>query len=397
MPSVTNMGHDLWHGRVCGLEPYDRAMFRLDAATGAGIFSTLMSVVVGLPVLISVDDGADLLAIPLWVWVTAYTLLLVAQIAITWVSWLIARPAQLVLYGMSVLLGPVIVLGAPGAGWLPIILVLTAAIGCYLVSGRTVAAIIVMHTVVIALAAGVQNPTVFNVVFSALVYAVIQTATSMSMFATIREARTRQELAVAHAELKAATVALAQTSRSAERLRIARDLHDAVGHQLTSLALELEVASHAPDKAAIHVDRSRAIARDLLAEVRAVVSDLRLHSPDLRTAIEAMVDGLPDLDVQLTVEDTLVLDEEHTLTLMRCVQEVVTNTIRHAQATSLTIEVTRHDDRVLLSTQDNGVARGPVRVGNGLSIIHERAQELGGSAHFATDDGFQVKVKVPLP
>lgn len=391
------MGHDLWHGRARNVGPYDRAMFRLDAATGAGIFSTLMSVVVGVPVLMSVEGNDDLLAIPIWMWVTAYALLLAAQIAITWVSWLLTRPAQLMLYGTSVVLGPVIVLGAPSAGWLPIILVLTAAIGCYLVSGRAVAAIIVMHTVVIGLAAGVQNPAIFNVVFSALVYAVIQTATSMSVFATIREARTRQELAVAHAELKAATVALAQTSRSAERLRIARDLHDAVGHQLTSLALELEVASHAPDKAATHVDRSRAIARDLLAEVRAVVSDLRLHSPDLRTAIEAMVDGLPDLDVQLTVEDTLVLDEEHTLTLMRCVQEVVTNTIRHAQATSLTIEVTRHDDRILLSTQDNGVARGQVRVGNGLSIIRERAQELGGSAHFAADNGFQVKVKVPLP
>lgn len=372
-------------------------MPRIDAATGAGVFSTLMSIVVGVPVLIAVRDGADLLVMPLGLWVSAYTLLLAAQVALTWLSWLLAKPLQLALYGAAVLLGPVIVLGAPRAGWLPIVLVLTAAIGCYVVSGRAVAAIIVLNTAVVGIASGAQEPTLFNVAFSALIYAVIQTATSLSVFAMIREARTRQELTAAHTELKAATAALAQTSRSAERLRIARDLHDAVGHQLTSLALELEVASHAPDKSAMHVARSREIARDLLAEVRAVVSDLRLHSPDLGAAITAMTDDIPDLDVTVNVDQALSLDEEHTLALMRCVQEVVTNTIRHSQATTLTIDVAGDGEHVSLATRDNGIAREPVREGNGLSIIKERAHGLGGTAKFSVEHGFRVLVEVPTP
>ncbi len=372
-------------------------MPRIDAAVGAGVFSTLMSIVVGVPVLIAVRDGADLLVMPVALWVSVYVLLLVAQIALTWLSWLLTRAFQLALYGVAVLLGPVIVLGAPRAGWLPIMLVLTAAIGCYVVSGRVVAAIIVLNTAVIGTASGAQDPSLFNITISALIYAVIQTATSLSVLAMIREARSRQELAAAHAELKATTVALAQTSRSAERLRIARDLHDAMGHQLTSLALELEVASHAPNKAATHVARSREIAGDLLAEVRAVVSDLRLHSPDLGAAITAMTDGIPDLDVDVNVDSALSLDEEHTLALMRCVQEVVTNTIRHSQATTLAIDVEGDREQVLLATRDNGIARHPVRVGNGLSIIRERAEELGGTAEFSVDQGFHVKVRVPAP
>src|SRR5690606_10299943 len=132
-------------------------------------------------------------------------------------------------YAASVVLGPVVVLGAPNAGWLPIILVLTAALGCYIVSVRTVAAIIVFNTVVIAVSASFHTTSIAEVAFSAVVYGVIQAATAMSVRATIKEARAQRELAIAHAELKATTAALTETSRSAERLRIARDLHDAVG------------------------------------------------------------------------------------------------------------------------------------------------------------------------
>ncbi len=395
VPPVTNAPYDFWHGQVSRFGPYDGFMPRIDVAVGAGLFSTLMSGVVGIPVLMGLYAGNDLTVLPAWLWVTGYIALLVAQIATSWLIWLMPRRMGLAVYGACVVLGPVVVLGAPGAGWLPIILVLTAAIGSYLLPASVMAAIIGLNTVVVGVAASVQSGKLSEIVFSALIYGVIQTATVMSVFATVRESRTRQELAVAHAELKATSAALAETSRSAERLRIARDLHDAVGHQLTALTLELEVASHRPDEAASHVARSRTIARDLLDEVRAVVSDLRLHPPDLRDAIETIVEDIPEPEVRMDIESPLPVDEERVLALVRCVQEIVTNAIKHSAARTLWIDVRHEGDEVVLNARDNGVAHGVVAPGGGLTSIAERAAQLGGTSHFAAHSGFIVEVRIP--
>lgn len=372
-------------------------MPRIDAATGAGIFSTLMGAVVGVPVLIGLSSGDYVTALPAWLWVASYAALIIAQIATTWLLWLMPARVGLGIYAASVVLGPVVVLGAPNAGWLPIILVLTAALGCYIVSVRTVAAIIVFNTVVIAVSASFHTTSIAEVAFSAVVYGVIQAATAMSVRATIKEARAQRELAIAHAELKATTAALTETSRSAERLRIARDLHDAVGHQLTALTLELELAAHKPELAATQVGHARDIARDLLTEVRSVVSDLRLHPPDLGDALESMVEDIPEPEVRMNIAKSLPTDEEQVLALVRCVQEIVTNAIKHSHARTLWIDVTHEGDEVILAARDNGIARGEIMPGAGLTSIRERARQLGGTAHFTADSGFAVEIRIPTP
>src|SRR5204863_3220827 len=91
-----------------------------------------------------------------------------------------------------------------------------------------------------------------------------------------REARQRGELSLLYAELKSTQALLAESSRLAERARIARDLHDVLGHHLTALSLSLEVASHVADgKAKAEVERARSLSKLLLAEVRGVVSQFR--------------------------------------------------------------------------------------------------------------------------
>ena len=96
-----------------------------------------------------------------------------------------------------------------------------------------------------------------------------QVASAMSCLSVLREQRTRRELTAAHGQLRAATALLGESARSAERLRIARDLHDSVGHSLTVLSLELEAARHRPaTEGKPHIERAGAIARQLLSEVR---------------------------------------------------------------------------------------------------------------------------------
>ena len=100
-------------------------------------------------------------------------------------------------------------------------------------------------------------------------------ATASSMLA-LREAAAREELAAVNVALRAAHAKLADNSRTEERLRISRDLHDTLGHHLTALSLQLDVASRVSDgKAAEHIRQAHAIARLLLSDVRDVVSTLR--------------------------------------------------------------------------------------------------------------------------
>ncbi|HEU4521901.1 MAG TPA: histidine kinase dimerization/phosphoacceptor domain-containing protein, partial [Thermoanaerobaculia bacterium] len=102
-----------------------------------------------------------------------------------------------------------------------------------------------------------------------------------------QERAARQTLAETNTELRVATGLLEISSRTEERLRIARDLHDVLGHHLTALSLQLEVASHLSSGAAREqIEKSRALTRTLLADVRDVVGKLRDREPvDLRHAL----------------------------------------------------------------------------------------------------------------
>jgi signal transduction histidine kinase len=184
-----------------------------------------------------------------------------------------------------------------------------------------------------------------------------------------------------------------EASRASERLRISRELHDLIGHQLTVLTLELESAVHRdPEAAREHVERARGVARELLGDVRHTVGELRRRAPDLRSALESLAAAVPRPRVEVTVGDDVVADEEQTAALVRVVQEVVTNAVRHAQlATVLHLEVTADGDRIMLVAQDDGLTSGPVRLGNGLRGMVERLEALGGGAAFDASAGFRVE------
>lgn len=216
----------------------------------------------------------------------------------------------------------------------------------------------------------------------------------------LRERTAREELARANAELHATRALLAEDSRVAERLRISRDLHDTLGHHLTALSLQLDVASRlASGAAAERVMEAHAITRLLLSDVRDVVSQLRDSSHfDVAAAIRMLAAPVSPLEVHVDAADRLVIDDPvQAHAILRCVQEVITNATRHAHARNLWIAVERRDDGVALTARDDGRGVDRLDWGNGLRGMRERFEELSGRLEVASKPGagFEVHAFVP--
>jgi signal transduction histidine kinase len=212
----------------------------------------------------------------------------------------------------------------------------------------------------------------------------------------------REGLSRANAELVAARSLLAEDSRVAERLRISRDLHDTIGHHLTALSLQLEVAGRlSSGPAAAHVEQAHAVTRLLLSDVRDVVSRLRENSHvNLAEAIRTLAAGAGTLDVHLDVPDPLELDDPaQAHALLRCVQEIMTNAARHGGGRNLWIRIERRDEGIDLHARDDGRGTSDLKWGNGLSGMRERFEEHAGRVEFnpGPGRGFEVHGFMPRP
>ena len=196
-----------------------------------------------------------------------------------------------------------------------------------------------------------------------------------------KEAQSSRALADANRELRSAQAIIVNTTRDAERLRISRELHDAWGHELTALGLQLEIASHVtePGPANDHVRQAKGLATALLAKVRDVVATLReAERCDLKASLEAMAQSVPApaIHVNLAPEVRVSPDQAHAL--MRCAQEAVTNAVRHAGASNLWLDVTSDGEGVRLIARDDGSPPAVSAPGSGLIGMRERIESLGG-------------------
>ncbi len=213
------------------------------------------------------------------------------------------------------------------------------------------------------------------------------------------EAQARDELIRLNGELRATQALMAESARMSERLRISRDLHDILGHNLTTLAIHLEVASRlVRGQAAEHVQCARDVASALLRQVRGVVNRVRVEPVDLRAALSALTDGALGLNVRLVLPDELAaLDAARADAVIRCVQEVITNALRHARAKELLVELEQTaDGSVSINARDDGQG-GKFVEGGGLTGMRERFKMLGGELSIASSpgEGFAVRGAIP--
>lgn len=216
----------------------------------------------------------------------------------------------------------------------------------------------------------------------------------------LNQLKARDELRRVNSELRATQSLLAENTRIAERVRISRELHDLIGHHLTALSLNLEVATHtAEGKAKEHAQRAGSIARLLLSDVREVVSDMRHEDRvDLREAIRELASGVPEPAIHLDIPDELSLtDPKRAQILLRCAQEVITNAVRHAHASNLWIRLTADEEGLRLEARDDGRGANELLPGNGLNGMRERIKELGGRLEIMTrpNSGFRINAWMP--
>ncbi|HEX5182402.1 MAG TPA: sensor histidine kinase [Allosphingosinicella sp.] len=205
------------------------------------------------------------------------------------------------------------------------------------------------------------------------------------------EARTSRALARTNIELRAAQAMIAANARAIERTRISRELHDAWGHELTALGLQLEIASHTVEEGRARggVMQARAMASSLLVKVRDVVSALReAERCDLREALDALAASVPLPAVHVDLQPELAIGPDQAHALVRCAQEAVTNAVRHSQAANLWLKVEADARGLRLTARDDG--RNAVEPGakcHGLRGMRERLEQLGGGLEIKGGDG----------
>jgi signal transduction histidine kinase len=215
------------------------------------------------------------------------------------------------------------------------------------------------------------------------------------------ETAARESLAAANVELEGTRELLARTSREAERARIAREVHDLLGHNLTALSLNLEIASQLTQgEARARVETAQSVTKLLLGDLRATVGALRqADCPDLRDALHKLADGIPRPRIHVDYDATLSLDDPQVgEVVLRCAQEIVTNAMRHARAENLWLDVRRSNGAIKIHARDDGRGASAVESGHGLAGMRERFEQRGGtlSVETAPGRGFAITAVLPL-
>ena len=224
------------------------------------------------------------------------------------------------------------------------------------------------------------------------------------MFAVVRlfteERRMSEEVGRANAELLRMQAALAEKSRVEERLRMAQDLHDSLGHHLVALSLNLEIAAHesqGPARATVRT--AQALARTVLHDVKEIVHSSKDESPvDLPAEIQRLAEELPRPKLHVVCPPELQMQDGRTSrAMLRAVQEIVTNSIRHGEAGNLWITIDHTGDQLRLAARDDGRTIHFFEEGFGLSGMRRRLEALGGELTAApgASGGFEVYAALP--
>ncbi|MDG4787871.1 sensor histidine kinase [Micromonospora sp. WMMD1102] len=235
---------------------------------------------------------------------------------------------------------------------------------------------------------------------AALIAAVIALGYSVRARRTLQR-RTAQVVGLVTRQTAMDTAAHARE----KRLRLARELHDSMGHSLSVASLFADVAREADgSRRSSALDQVRSAVSEAMTQLRSTVTLLR--SADGEAPAEATLDDLPRLlegpasagyDVTLHRAEVSASPDVQTC-VYRIVQESVTNTMRHSNATRIEVGLAAEDDVLEVTVRDNGSGGRAARfgAGHGIGGMRERAEALGGtlSVHSGSD-GWRVRATLP--
>ena len=224
-----------------------------------------------------------------------------------------------------------------------------------------------------------------------------------------------EQLNQANDQLRDYAVNMERMTQMRERNRLAREIHDTLGHTLTGIIMGadagLALLDVAPEESRKRIEVVAQSARNGLTDVRRSIKALRpdaLERSNLVQALEEMVENFrlttsAQIDYFREVEE-LRLDPDEEDTLYRVVQEGLTNAVRHGQADRIEIRIARAGNVVSVSVRDNGTGCGVLEEGFGLRHMRERLEMLGGTLSYGNLDqnvedgytGFFITVCLPV-
>ena len=189
-----------------------------------------------------------------------------------------------------------------------------------------------------------------------------------------------------------------QLAKTAERERIARDLHDTLGHTLTSITLKAQLAKKLGEQGHIEnalkeISEVEQISRTTLADVREVVNGYKHMS--LEKTLRTLQGRLKEAGFTLSfsaIPNTLKPKIEAAITLI--LMESITNIIRHSNGNAVDITLISANDNLVLNIKDNGRTSG-FTPGNGIAGIKERVRELDGTFTIDHQEGVMLKIEIP--
>ncbi|VEP12521.1 Histidine kinase [Hyella patelloides LEGE 07179] len=225
----------------------------------------------------------------------------------------------------------------------------------------------------------------------------------------LREYKSQQQLAIAREQLRQYALKAEDRATVHERNRIAREIHDSVGHVLTAQTIQLNNAiafwNSEPTKAYQFLTEAKELVATALKEIRYSVSTLRadpLAEKSLKTAISELFQEfssrtgiVPHYNINLTYS----LAEETKLTVYRILQEALTNIAKHSEATAVIVELQTFPEHLYLLIEDNGKGFYPEQntTGFGLQGMQERVTALKGNIKIASDlkQGCNITITIP--
>ncbi|MGL5793435.1 MAG: sensor histidine kinase [Waterburya sp.] len=230
----------------------------------------------------------------------------------------------------------------------------------------------------------------------------------------LNERMMRQQLANAHEQLQQYAQQIEELATVQERNRIARDIHDSLGHALTSLNIQMQTAvklwEKEPTQARSFLSQAQELGKKAMKEVRQSISALREDKESeqpLKVRIETLVDEYcrgTGLSVSTEISPNISrygsISQPVATTIYRIVQESLTNIFKYAQATQVQIKLSRSHEQIYLTVTDDGKGFDPNQnqAGFGLRGMKERIAAVKGQLQLKTSpgQGCQIKVEIPL-
>ncbi|BAU64006.1 two-component sensor histidine kinase [Stanieria sp. NIES-3757] len=254
-----------------------------------------------------------------------------------------------------------------------------------------------------------QNLLLSLIINSALLFGLVLAFVLLLVGAVLAEHQSREKLAIANRRLRQYAVTVENQATLQERNRIAREIHDSVGHYLTAQSIQLENTAlflfQEPEKAANYLQKARQLGKEALQNVRNAVATLRNDPLKMRSLDSSLKQLITEfkrntaIEVKSEINLSVELASEVALVLYRIIQEALTNISKHSQATLVHLRLTEQKQIIQLQIDDNGHGFNPTEntTGFGLQSMRERTEALNGNFWLASQPGQGCHIKVEIP